>query len=175
MAKTQFDNHPATGSATGDDADPRLEQIREILFGDQTREVEQRFARIEELLERQHAALSQALDRRLATLEQDLRRSLDDLSAALQDERVQRARDQGVLGSRVAQLDADSDDRQSSLRREVEQSLVAIEERLGAGQVELRQALETQLQQVRGDTLARAALADLMQELAARLRQSPGE
>jgi hypothetical protein len=169
MAKAHFDGEELTSETrTTDDS---MEQIREILFGGRVREIEQRFARIEERLERQYADLSQDLSRRLADLEQGLKHSIDGLSAVLQEERGQREHEQVELGKRLSQLDADTSDEQAGLKRDLEQQLAAVQDRFDTEQGELRQSIESQLQALRGDKLARAALADMMQELAARLRE----
>lgn len=173
MAKAHFDSeHLTSGTGAADDS---MEQIREILFGAQVRQIEQRFARMEERLERQYADLTQELDRRLSALERGLQQSIDSLSAVLQEERGQREHEQGELGKRLAQLDADTSDAQAGLKRDLDQQLVSVQDRFDGQQAELRRSIESQVQALRGDKLARAALADMMQELAARLREPSSE
>ena len=173
MAKAHFDNEEQTRS--GGSADDSMEQIREILFGGQVREIERHFTQIEERLERQYAVLGQDLDRRLAALEGGLQQSINGLSAVLQEERAQRGHDHSELDKRLTQLDADTSDEQAVLKRDIEQRLIAVQERFDNRQTELRQLLESQLRELRGDKLARAALADLMAELAGRLREPTPE
>jgi hypothetical protein len=173
MAKAHFDSEELT-SGTGA-AEDSMEQIREILFGGRVREIEQRFAQIEERLERQYADLSRELDRRLTELERGLQQSIDSLSAVLQEERGQREHEQVELGKRLAQLDTDTSDEQASLKRDLEQQLMVAQDRFDTQQAELRQSIESQVRALRGDKLARAALADMMQELAGRLRESSAE
>jgi DNA repair exonuclease SbcCD ATPase subunit len=169
MAKAHFENDGSASSAGA--VDDSMEQIREILFGGQVREIERHFARIEERLEHQYAALSQDLDQRLSALDGGLRRSVDALGAVLQEERAQREHEQADLGKRLAQLDADTSDGQAGLKRDLEQQLIAVQDRLETRQAELRQLLESRIEALQGDKLARDALADLLQELAGRLRE----
>lgn len=173
MAKADFDDEELPHSVVT--ADDSMEQIREILFGGQVREIEKHFAQTEERHERQYAGRSQELYRRLSALQHGLQQSIDGLSAVLQEERGQREQEQVDLGKRLAQLDADTSDEQAALKRDFEQQLIAAQDRVDTRQAELRQLLESQVQALRGDRLARVALADMMQELAGRLREPSPE
>lgn len=173
MAKAHFENDKLM--TAGGDTDSSMEQIRELLFGNQVRDIERRFAQIEERLERQYASLSQDLDQRLAGRERGLQQSIDGLGAVLQEERAQRAHDSAHLGQRLAQLDADIRDEQADIKREFEQKSIALQDRFDSEQTQLRQLLEQQISELRGDKIARGALADMMQELAARLREPSSE
>lgn len=170
MAKAHHDdNPPRTGQS---DADASMEQIREILFGGRVREIELRFAELEARIERQYAALGQASEQGLANSERELRQSIDGLSAVLGETR---SRDRGEFEQRLAQLDADLNDGQAALRRDLEERAMALQEHFTAGQAELRQLLESQIERLRDDKLAATALADMLQDVAARLRQSTSD
>src|SRR5574340_1186041 len=67
-----------------------VDRIREILFGSQMREYEQRFAQLEERLMRETAELKTDVRRRLDSLEACTRQEIEALSDRLKAERSER-------------------------------------------------------------------------------------
>jgi hypothetical protein len=170
MAKAHHDDNPPRTNQS--DADASMEQIREILFGGRVREIELRFAELEARIEQQYAALGQAFEQGLAHSERELRQSIDGLSAVLGEARSQ---DRGEVEQRLAQLDADLNDGHAVLRRDLEERAMALQEHFSAEQAELRQMLEAQIKRLGGEKLDGAVLADMLQNVAARLRQSTSD
>lgn len=157
-----------------------LDKVRDILFGVQLRDVDRRFARLEERLARETAELKEDLRKRLAALEQYFKGEVDALSQRLRTEQDQRA-------DSVAQVTRELKDMLASFERRTGQ----LDEQLGRAQRELRQqlleqhqhltdeiahkgeevlgALTRESQQLRSDKTDRAALASLLTEMALRL------
>ncbi len=157
-----------------------IEKIRSILFGNQMRDYEARFARLEAQLSQEAADLKGDFRRRIEALEGYVRQELDalnerltgeyhDRSGALQDvQKTVEALGQG-LDKRVHQLD----EQMSKAQRELRQQLLAQSKQqrddMQAGIAELSALVQRELQQLRSDKTDRAALAGLLTDLAARL------
>jgi DNA anti-recombination protein RmuC len=162
-------------------ASENVDRIREILFGSQMREYGQRFARLEERLLRETGELKTELRRRLDSLEAYTRQEVEALSDRLRTERNERlermdrmARDAGdstrALEKRVAQ----TDEQVSKDLREVRQSLLdrhrALSDELTQCVGKLEELQNRRLEELRGNAVDRAALGDLLREMALRIR-----
>ena len=157
-----------------------IEKIRSILFGNQMRDYEARFARLEAQVSQESADLRADFRRRFESLEGYVRQEVDalnerlsseyhDRSAVMQDvQKSVEALGQG-LDKRVHQLD----EQMSKAQRELRQQLLAQSKQqrddMQAGIAELSALVQRELQQLRSDKTDRAALAGLLTDLAARL------
>ena len=136
-----------------------LDQVREILFGAQSRGVEKRIARIEEELPKRVAEMREELKRGIATLEAYARHEIDSLNERLRAEGKERSDGDEELGGRL-------DESVKALRKELTQ----VDQRATAAQRDLRQQLLDQAKRLddeiqrRTDDLA-AALARAVEEL----------
>ena len=137
-----------------------MAQIREILFGEQSRHTEQQFARLEARLTEQEQALKTLLDQRMTALGENLRQLRDDLDgqdrrqdAALSDLHSSLSALLDRLDERLTVLDSDQQD-----ARHAQQQAAADQAAALAG-VEQR-------------SLGRARLADMLEAMAGELRQS---
>jgi DNA repair exonuclease SbcCD ATPase subunit len=136
-----------------------LDQVREILFGAQSRGIDKRLARLEEELPKRIADVREELKRGLANLEAYARKEIESLNERLAAET--RGRDEGdeALGARL-------DEASKTIRKDLAQ----LADRSTAAQRELRQQLLDQAKRLeeeiqrRGDDLA-AALARAVEEL----------
>jgi hypothetical protein len=157
-----------------------LDKVRDILFGVQLRDVDRRFARIEERLARETAELKEDVRKRLGALEHYVKGEFDALSERLRGEQDQRT-------DNVAQLTRELKDMLASFERRTGQ----LDEQLGRAQRDLRQqmldqhqhltdeitrkgdevmaSLTRESQQLHNDKTDRAALASLLTEMALRL------
>ncbi len=158
-----------------------VDRIREILFGSRMREYAQQFRQIEDRLVRETAELKAEFGRQLESLEASNRQVLDSLSDRLNAERDDRAESQErisrELSDSIKSLDRRqriSDDGAARDLREIRQS--TIDRHLSLSE-ELRQAIAAsgllhgrRLEEVRANALDRFALADLLAELALRIR-----
>ena len=136
-----------------------LDQVREILFGAQSRGVEKRLARLEEELPKRVAEMREELKRGIATLEAYARHEIDSLNERLRAESKERGAGDEDLSRRL-------DEAGKTLRKEIS----GLDERSTAAQRDLRQQLLDQAKRLddeiqrRSDDLA-AALARAVEEL----------
>ncbi|MEZ5100118.1 MAG: hypothetical protein R3C15_10045 [Thermoleophilia bacterium] len=162
-------------SAMVADGSENVGKIRDILFGAQMRDYEDRFARLEERLADELAALRSEQQDRLSATELALRSELDGLAARLGEEREERVdglkraaaelkETAKAIDRRLAALDQAGGATASdlgALRTEVGQRLDALDGRLAAEADALRTSMTD-----------RAALAGLLEEVGARLREA---
>src|SRR5690349_1039452 len=67
-----------------------VDKIRDILFGNQMREYDSRFARLEETLLKESTDLKESVRKRIDTLESDFKKELESLAGRLKAERDDR-------------------------------------------------------------------------------------
>ena len=136
-----------------------LDQVREILFGAQSRGLEKRLARLEEELPKRAAEIREEIKRGLASLETYARTEIDSLNDRLRAEGKERGKSQEGFAAKL-------DDNAKGLRKEVAE----LGDRSTAAQRELRQQLLDQAKRLndeiqrRTDDLA-ATLVRAVEEL----------
>jgi hypothetical protein len=155
MAEKPGFNRVSQGSAD----EHSMAQIREILFGEQSRQTEQQFARLEARLGEQEQALKTLLDQRIDELGEQLHRLRDDLDgqeqrqgAALDDLHTTLSALLNRLDERLSVLDSDQQD-----ARHVQQQAAADQ--------------AAALEGVERRSIGRAQLADLLEAMAGELRR----
>ena len=136
MAKKQTRNQ---GALTGENVDGNVDKIREILFGGQMRDYEQRFADLESRLTKNIDLISNNLEKRMERLDVYAKRELDKLSETLKDERKAR-RDEGRQGGKELK----------QLAQQVESWVAELEEQIGGEAQELRGLLQEQGEELSG-------------------------
>ena len=157
-----------------------IEKIRTILFGNQMRDYEARFARLEEQLGQQVAELREDFRRHSDTLEGYVRQELDSLSERLAGEYEGRASSLKDIHKTLDELSAGLDARTHQIEeqlskssRELRQQVLAqgkqLREEVQLSVSELSTLVQRDLQQLRTGKTDRTALAGLLTELAARL------
>lgn len=166
---------------TVDPANPQsLDKVRDILFGNQMRDVERRFARLEERLVKETADLKDDVRKRLDTLESYMRRETESLESQIKSERGDRVDAHAGLANELKEaartLDKRAttiDEQQSRGQREIRQQMLEQHQRLND---DLRQKVEEILatlsrtaQELRTDKADRATIAALLTEVAMRL------
>jgi len=127
-----------------------MAQIREILFGEQTREANNRIARIESLLSAQDKALRELLDVHVERATTQLREELGN-----RDRRQTTALD--ALHAELNALLQKTDERLTLLDSDLQES---------------RQQTDRSLDQFQKDSVDRSQLADLFESLAGQLRKT---
>ena len=138
-----------------------MAQIRELLFGEQSRATDRHFARIEARLEEQQKALHEALDRQIARIGdevENLRTAMQQQGAG-QDDALQQlnASLSAVLqrlDERVTLLDSDQQDHVHRQQQAAEQQA-------------------NELARVEQASADRAQLAELLEGMASQLRRKP--
>jgi hypothetical protein len=157
-----------------------VDKIRDILFGNQMREYESRFGRLEETLLKETADLRESTRKRIDSLESFLRKELESLAARLKAERDERLSASKNLGDELrntadsltktireaedAAGEADRELRASAL----EQSKTLMDE-IRSNQERVLAVLERRFQELRNSKTDRSALAELFTEVALRL------
>jgi DNA repair exonuclease SbcCD ATPase subunit len=157
-----------------------IEKIRSILFGNQMRDYEARFARLEAQVSQESSELRADFRRRFEALEGYVRQELDALNERISGEYNERSGalhevqktvetlGQG-LDKRVHQLDEQMNKAQRELRQHLLGQSKQLRDDMQAGISELSALVQRELQQLRSDKTDRAALAGLLTDLAARL------
>jgi exonuclease VII large subunit len=157
-----------------------LEKVRDILFGGPLREVERRFARLEERLARDTSDLRDEVRQRLDALERFIKLESETLAGAIKSERDDRSEAAAALSNEIkesarAQERRASaiDEQQSKGQRELRQQMLEQHQRLTE---DIRQKMEDVLatiaretHELRNDKTDRTALASLLTEMAMRL------
>jgi hypothetical protein len=143
-----------TTPAPAEEGAGNLDKVRDILFGSQMRDLDRRFAKVEERLSSEAADLHEELRRRLAALEQFVRAETEALVQRIKAEHDERA--ESVAGvSRDLQAAVAASDRRSG----------ALDDQLARAQRELRQQILDVHQQLADE------LRDRMNGLLARLNR----
>jgi DNA anti-recombination protein RmuC len=157
-----------------------LEKVRDILFGHQMREVDRRFARLEERILKETRDLKDDIKRRLDALEAYTNKEAETLATQLRNEHAERldanARFTRELADTVGAFErrtAGIDEQLAKGQREVRQHILEQQQRLSD---DLREridevlaALARESHELRHDKADRTALAALLQEMAMRL------
>jgi archaellum component FlaC len=179
MAKKQTRNQP---ELSAENVDGNVDKIREILFGGQMRDYEERFSDLEGRLTKNIELISSNFEKRMDRLDTFAKREIDKLAEQVKEERKAR-RDDGKQDSKEFK----------ELAQQVESWCAELEEQIGTETQELRGVLQEQGEELSGminDTheqlskslatetrnladgkLAREDMAALLTEVALRLKK----
>lgn len=176
-----------TGQATADGGGPgNVDQIRDILFGRQMRDYEQRFQRLEDSFRQELAALREDLRAQLETLEQHFTRELAAAGAALDREVRDRHADVRGLGedlrkasdetrARLSDLETDLDGRATELREQILDRADALARDAQARDERLSGELAAATRELRTIKVDRGTLAQLLADVAMRISDDAGD
>ena len=165
------------GSETGAG---NIDKIRDILFGSNMRDYEQRFARLEEALKKESLDLRETTRRRLETLESFVHKELTALESRLNTERDERSEGHTRLSADLSSASTsihkkigEMESHEAQAKREIRNDLLQQSKELsdairGKGE-ELIALLERRAQELHHAKTDRAALAGLFNEMALRL------
>jgi hypothetical protein len=157
-----------------------LEKVRDILFGNQMREVDRRFARLEERIIKETRDLRDDMKRRLDALEAHTNRETETLAGQIRQERTERlegdVRFARELTDTVAAFERRSaaiEEHQAKGQREIRQQMLEqqqhLTDNLREKMEEVLAVLARETQELRTDKTDRQALASLLKEMAMRL------
>jgi hypothetical protein len=184
------DQHATLGTAADSDADRvtaadapgtgNLEKVRDILFGNQMREVDRRFARLEERIIKDNRDLREDIKRRLDALEAHTTKETETLAGDIRQERGDRLDANARLARELADTAGALERRSASLeeqlakgQREIRQHILEQQQRLSDDMRErideVLAALARETHELRNDKTDRMALASLLKEMAMRL------
>lgn len=150
-----------------------MEQVRELLFGAQLKEIEERLHRQEEQIARELAALRDEVRSGLQGLE-------GALSGRLEAEARQRGADKNESGKELARLQADLEKRAAALAASLDKSESSLKALISSENVRITSAVEARYKsalaslsestaQIREDMVDRSAISALLMDLAGKL------
>ena len=179
MAKKQVRNQ---SGMSAENVDGNVDKIREILFGGQMRDYEQRFADLESRLGKNIELLAASIEKRIERLDAFARRELDKLSDQLKDERKARREEgrrggkemkelAGEIASRCAELEELIGGEAEELRGLLQDQGEELTGVIGETHAELSKNLATETRSVAEGTVGRDDLATLLTEVATRLKK----
>jgi hypothetical protein len=157
-----------------------IDKIRDILFGSNMRDYEQRFARLEEALKKESADLRDTTRRHLESLEAFVHKELAALEGRLNVERDERsesnsrlAADLSITSTSIFKKIGEMENHEAQAKREIRNDLLQQSKELtdairDKGE-ELIALLERRSQELQHAKTDRAALAGLFNEVALRL------
>ncbi len=168
------------GLDDGDSTSGNLDKIRSILFGNQIRDFEGRFSKLDERLGKELTDLRDELRRRSDSLEGYVRQEIEALSARLTNEYSERTEAVKELAGnlenlnkamekRTRQLDEELSKSQRELRQQLLEQSKSFNEKLRSNHEELARVIEEEVAQLRSGKVDRAGLAKLLTDLAVRL------
>lgn len=157
-----------------------VDKIRDILFGSQMRDYEQRFLRLEETLLKEAAELRESTRKRFDQLESHLKKELETLQNKLKNEREDRTAESKQLGrdlkdaadsleKKIRELEDQTGDAASSLRQSLLDQSNSLTDEMKRRQDEAIALLERRFQELRNSKTDRASLAAMLTEVAMRL------
>ena len=155
-----------------------LDKVRDILFGGQMRDLDRRFARVEERLTKETADLEDELRKRLATIEQFARTEAETLAQRIKAEHDERADATREVTREIDRKLGLLDDQLARAQRELRQQILELHQRVSDEIRERFDAVMARLGQeardLRADKADRVTLAALFTEVAMRLTSEPG-
>ena len=159
-----------------------LDKVRDILFGNQMREVEKKIARLEERLVKECANSRDETRKRLDSLEHYIKTEVESLAEQLNNE--QGKRDEAVktlaeehknitisLEKKLTQFDEKTINNQREMREQILNQSKNLHDDIRQKYEEILVALEREAKELRNNKTDRATLANLFTELAIRLNQ----
>jgi hypothetical protein len=167
--------------ANGISSPNNLERTREILFGPNLREIEKRFSRIEERLTREVGEAREEFRRRLEQVETHFKSEIEILNGHVGAEREERSRQlkqtvnertaaDGALEEKLSQLVESTGRTTRDLSNQTREQHRLLAEELQHKFDTLTANLAREAATLREDKTDRAALADMLGEIAMRLR-----
>ncbi|AFY33130.1 hypothetical protein [Calothrix sp. PCC 7507] len=157
-----------------------LDKVRDILFGNQIREVEKKYIRLEERLVKELANVRDEQRKRLDSLEIYIKKEVESLTERLKHE--QSERDNGVkllaeehknitiaLEKKLTQFEEQTTNSQRELREQILNQSNSLQDDIRQKYEEILTLLEREAQELRRDKTDRSSLASLFTELAIRL------
>jgi DNA repair exonuclease SbcCD ATPase subunit len=159
-----------------------VDKIRDILFGSQMRDYEKRFQRLEERLTKDAESLRDELKKRFDTLENYAHQEIEAVGQRLKTEKSERTdavkelskemRElHKALEKKLAQLDDVMTESTTELRKNILDQSKALTTEIATRTRELAATLDREVKALREEKTDREGLADLLTEMAMRLRK----
>ncbi|MDH3441303.1 MAG: hypothetical protein OEM63_11170 [Gammaproteobacteria bacterium] len=163
------------------DVEGNVDKIRDILFGGQMRDYDQRFAELEKRLSQGVDSLGRDLEKRIERLDTFARREIDKLTEQVKAEKKDRvadskrgARDLKELNDQVESWFAEVDDQLAEetkdLRSSIHEQHESLSRLISETREQLNDMLTAQSRSLTESKLAKEDLAGLLSEVALRLQ-----
>jgi hypothetical protein len=177
----EFPERPAEPPPAAADAGAgNIDQIRDIIFGSNMRDYEQRFARLEETLRRESLDIRDATRRHLESLEAFVHKEFAAIEARLKTERDERADSHSKLAADLATHSTslfrkigEFENQEAQAKREIRNDLLQqskeLTDAIRSKGEELVALLERRSQELQHSKTDRSALASLFSEVSLRL------
>ncbi|RCJ24485.1 hypothetical protein A6S26_18085 [Nostoc sp. ATCC 43529] len=157
-----------------------LDKVREILVGNQIRDVEKRFIRLEERLMQEFTNVRDESKKRLDALENYVKQEVDSLTQRLKNEQKERdiqlkalaEENKNVslnLENKLTQFDEQTTKSQRELHDQILNQSKSLQDDIQKKSQEILVLLEREVQQLRRDKTDRSNLAAMFAELAVKL------
>ena len=157
-----------------------VDKIRDILFGTQMRDYEQRFSRMEEALRKESQEIRETTRRHLEALESFVHKELAAIESRMHMEREERAEGQTRLASdlsaaassiyrKIGEVENQEAHAQREIRNDLLQRSKELSDAIHSKGEELVALLERRFQELQHDKTDRASLASLFSEVSLRL------
>ena len=157
-----------------------LDQVREILFGSQSRGLDKRLARLEEELPKRVTEIREELKRGLATLEAYARTEIDSLNERLRAEVKERDRGDELAAAKLEEASkglrkdlGQAGERSTAAERDMRQQMLAqakrLDDEIQRRADDLAAALARAVEELRLEKADRKVVASILQEVALRL------
>lgn len=159
----------------------KVDRIRDILFGSQMRDYDGRFQRLDERLTREAADARSDTQKRLEALETFLKGALESLTNRLNTEQFARGHAVEKLASDLAEtaralelttknLGEHTDREVHGLRQQLLEQSKALSDEIREKHGQVKADLEREAEQIRGAMTGRESLAEMLSEVALRLK-----
>lgn len=163
------------------DESGKVDRIRDILFGSQMRDYDSRFQRLDERLTREAAEARADTQKRLEALETFLKGALESLTNRLNTEQFARGHAVEKLAQDLVEtaktlelgtknLGAHADREFHALRQQLLDQSKALGDEIREKHGQVKAALDREAEQIRGAMTGRESLAEMLSEVALRLK-----
>ncbi|MDQ6622964.1 MAG: hypothetical protein M3Y86_05700 [Verrucomicrobiota bacterium] len=180
-ASAQENNPPADRNGGGLDESAKVDRIRDILFGSQMRDYDGRFQRLDERLAREAAEARAEVQKRIDALEGFFKGELESVRSRLANEQSERgqaveklARDLAetarAFEAKIHSLGEQSGRELQDLRQQLLNQANALGAEIREKHEHMQAGLSREAEQIRSAMTGREALAEMLSEVALRLK-----
>ena len=166
----------APENSTEPAAGGNMEQVRELLFGTQIRDLESRFRLAEERILKETAEMRDDIRRRFDTLEHFIKKETQELGSRLDGEMAERRdataelkQTAAALEERVARLDQHTATHERELRQLILEEVKKLSEEIRTKHEDVTTQLRNETRELRGAKADRATLGSLLADMAIRI------
>ena len=157
-----------------------VDKIRDILFGNQMRDYEKRFSRLEERLLNEIKELREATGKQLESIDAFIKKEIELLNQQLKSEQEQRVDAAKALSKdlgsnirtalrRIEKLDEKQSKDSQDLRRQHLDQAKSLSDQIRKKHQEFSRSLQNDVAELRADKVDRSALSQLFVQLAVRM------